>query len=54
MVLGLSSWILMEILAPEGLWPPQLVGVLASLSGMIAGSLAPQYVQPVRHAMQTR
>jgi solute:Na+ symporter, SSS family len=39
MVLGLTSWILLEIFAPEGFWPPQLVGVLLSLAGMIIGSL---------------
>jgi solute:Na+ symporter, SSS family len=39
MVLGLSSWILLETFAPEGFWPPQLVGALLSLAGMIIGSL---------------
>ena len=42
--LGFSSWILLEIFAPEGTFPPQLVGVLFSLAGMIAGSLLPQWV----------
>ena len=32
----------LEIQAPEGFWPPQLVGVLMSLGGMIFGSLLPQ------------
>lgn len=41
-ILGLSSWIWLEYQAPEGLWPPQLVGVLMSLSGMVLGSLLPQ------------
>jgi SSS family solute:Na+ symporter len=41
-ILGLSSWILLEIFQPQGFWPPQLVGVLMSLGGMIMGSLAPQ------------
>ncbi|MDB5776921.1 MAG: sodium:solute symporter [Herbaspirillum sp.] len=44
-LLGLSSWILMEYLAPDGTWPPQLVGVLASLGGMVCGSLLPQRVR---------
>jgi solute:Na+ symporter, SSS family len=39
---GLLSWLLLEIFAPEGFWPPQLVGVLCSLAGMILGSLLPQ------------
>ena len=41
-VLGLFTWILMEQIAPEGLVPPQLVGLGAALFGMVAGSLAPQ------------
>jgi SSS family transporter len=43
-VMGLSSWILMETLAPESItdiWPPQLVGLLMSIGGMIVGSLLP-------------
>lgn len=43
-LLGFTSWILMELLAPEGTWPPQLVGVLFSLAGMLAGSLLPQWL----------
>jgi SSS family solute:Na+ symporter len=45
-LLGLATWIFFERFAPEGYWPPQLVGVLASLTGMIAGSLLPQFVRP--------
>lgn len=43
-VLGLGSWILMELFLPEGdsPWPPQLVGLLFSCIGMLAGSLLPQ------------
>ncbi len=43
-LLGFTSWILMELFAPAGTWPPQLVGVLASLTGMLAGSLLPQWL----------
>ena len=43
MLLGLASWIGCEIVAPEGLFPPQLVGVLVALAGMIVGSLLPQW-----------
>ncbi len=42
-LLGLASWISCEVVAPEGLFPPQLVGVLAAFAGMIAGSLLPQW-----------
>ncbi|MDY7577129.1 sodium:solute symporter family protein [Herbaspirillum sp. RTI4] len=43
MGLGLSSWIFCEILVPDGIWPPQLVGLACSLGGMIVGSLLPQW-----------
>jgi len=42
-VLGLVTWIALEIVAPEGLFPPQLAGLLASIAGMLLGSLAPQW-----------
>ena len=42
-LLGLASWIGCEIVAPEGLYPPQLVGVVVALGGMIVGSLLPQW-----------
>ena len=44
-ILGLISWVSFEIFAPEEFWPPQLVGVLMSLFGMLLGSLLPQYKQ---------
>lgn len=44
-LLGLSSWIALEVTAPEGFWPPQLVGVLMSMAGMLLGSLLPQYTR---------
>ncbi|MEC5215896.1 SSS family solute:Na+ symporter [Actimicrobium sp. GrIS 1.19] len=44
-LLGLGSWVLLEVFAPEGFWPPQLVGLLVSLAGMLAGSLMPQLVR---------
>lgn len=47
MVLGLVSWITLEYTAPEGLWPPQLAGLLFSVGGMVVGSLMPQILAPV-------
>ncbi|MGB7651355.1 MAG: sodium:solute symporter family protein [Gallionella sp.] len=44
-VLGLSSWLLMEFIHPDTYWPPQLVGLLFSLAGMIVGSWLPNYLQ---------
>ncbi len=43
-VLGVGSWVTCEVVAPQGLFPPQLVGVLCSLAGMLAGSLLPQWL----------
>ena len=38
---GLSTWIICEVLAPEGLVPPQLAGLGASIVGMLTGGLVP-------------
>jgi Na+/proline symporter len=39
-VLGFTAWIAMEFIAPDAALPPQFVGFIASLTGMVAGSLA--------------
>jgi len=44
-VLGLASWIAMELFAPDAVWPPQLVGLAFSIAGMVAGS----YASPAPH-----
>ena len=41
---GLSSWILMECFGGQSIWPPQLVGLMVAVLGMVAGSLLPQLV----------
>ena len=38
-VLGFTTWIAMEFIAPEGALPPQFWGFFASVIGMIAGSV---------------
>jgi len=40
-MLGLLTWIPLEMMAPEGDIPPQLAGFIMSIAGMIAGSLLP-------------
>jgi solute:Na+ symporter, SSS family len=40
-VLGIGSWLLMKNLRPDSVWPPQLIGLLASTVGMVAGALLP-------------
>jgi SSS family transporter len=42
-VLGIGSWGLMEMLFADATLPPQLAGLLASIAGMLIGSLAPQW-----------
>ncbi|MGH8697668.1 MAG: sodium:solute symporter family protein [Burkholderiales bacterium] len=44
-VLGLLSWVAMELFAADALWPPQLVGLAFSIAGMIGGS----YASPAPH-----
>ncbi len=39
---GLATWIACEILAPQGLVPPQLAGLCASVFGMLLGGLVPR------------
>jgi Na+/proline symporter len=41
-VFGLTVWIGAEILALEATLPPQLAGLLASITGMLLGSLVPR------------
>ncbi|RZI66653.1 MAG: sodium:solute symporter, partial [Variovorax sp.] len=43
-VLGIGVWLLFLALPWSGVFPAQLAGVLASAFGMVAGSLAPQWV----------
>jgi Na+/proline symporter len=45
-VLGLVSWLAMEMFASDGLWPPQLVGLAFSIAGMVAGSYASRAPRP--------
>ena len=38
-VLGLTVWLGMEFIAPEAALPPQFAGFIASILGMVAGTL---------------
>ena len=42
---GISSWLLLEIFNADGLWQPQLAGLLMSALGMLVGSLLPNLSQ---------
>jgi Na+/proline symporter len=47
-VAGLATWITLELTAPDALFPPQLSGLLASVAGMVIGSLLPQWYGQAR------
>jgi Na+/proline symporter len=51
--MGLGSWLSMEIIQPDTIWPPQLVGLLLSVAGMLAGSLLPNMMRS-HHAAHTK
>ena len=42
-VLGLTTWLWLEAVAPGAICPPQLAGLIAALGGMLCGSLLPQW-----------
>jgi hypothetical protein len=48
--MGLIVWIGCEKFYPDGIIPPQLAGLVASLLGMIAGTLAGGTVPREAHA----
>jgi SSS family transporter len=46
-ILGIASWLLMEKFYTGTIWPPQLVGLLFSVSGMLLGSLLPNCLRGI-------
>jgi Na+/proline symporter len=40
---GLATWLSLEAIAPDAFLPPQFAGLLASIAGMLIGSLLPQW-----------
>ena len=50
MAAGLITWLALEFTHPDAVLPPQLSGLLASIAGMIIGSLLPQWYGHPRHA----
>ena len=49
MFAGLGTWIALEIVDPEGFFPPQFAGFLVSIAGMVIGSLLPQWYGREHH-----
>jgi SSS family solute:Na+ symporter len=54
MAAGLLTWLTLEFLAPDAILPPQFAGLLASIAGMLAGSLLPQRYGPAIPASSAR
>jgi SSS family solute:Na+ symporter len=48
--LGVGAWLSMEYFKPETYWPPQLIGLLFSISGMLIGSMLPNMMRDRHHA----
>ena len=44
MVLGIGTWLGANTVAADALVPPNLVGLMASVIGMVLGSLAPTLI----------
>ncbi|MES2561613.1 MAG: sodium:solute symporter family protein [Pseudomonadota bacterium] len=43
MIAGIATWLTLEVAHPEGLFPPQFAGLLAAITGILIGSLMPQW-----------
>jgi solute:Na+ symporter, SSS family len=50
-VLGIGCWLGANAVAPEALVPPNLIGLFASVVGMLLGSLAPQLIGRQGHTV---
>ena len=51
-VLGVGTWLVFNTVAPEALVPPNLVGLAASVLGMLLGSLTPTLIAPKGHSIE--
>jgi SSS family transporter len=49
-VLGIGVWLAMEKYGQDTYWPPQLVGLLFSIAGMLIGSMLPNMIRDRHHA----
>ena len=53
-VAGLVTWVVAERFYAEAVVPPQIVGLIASAIGIVAGSLAPQVIRDGRSGTHAR
>jgi len=52
-ILGIGTWLAANTVAPAAMVPPNLVGLFASIIGMLMGSLAPQLIGNQGHSIET-
>ncbi|MEW6705601.1 MAG: sodium:solute symporter family protein [Pseudomonadota bacterium] len=52
-VFGIGAWLTADIVAADALVPPNLVGLFASLFGMLIGSVAPTIIASKGHSIET-
>jgi solute:Na+ symporter, SSS family len=52
-VLGIGTWLLAGRLAPESMVPANLLGLFASVVGMVIGTLAPTLIRNQGHSIAT-
>jgi SSS family solute:Na+ symporter len=53
-LVGLAVWVIAEAFFAEATLPPQIVGLFASILGMVGGSLAPQLIRDGRAGTHAR
>ena len=51
-VLGIGTWLSADTVAPDALIPPNLVGLFASVLGMVLGTFAPEIIKPHGHSIE--
>lgn len=51
-VMGVGTWLIFNTVAPEAMVPPNLVGLAASVLGMLLGSLTPTLIAHQGHSIE--
>jgi hypothetical protein len=46
---GLGIWLAAEIFIQSEVWPAQILGLIAAIAGMLAGSVLPQKIRHAPH-----
>ena len=49
---GIITWLTLEVVAPDGFWPPQLAGFLIAIAGMVVGTLLSSHQAPEHEPLE--